>query len=64
MDSDFFDDDADHDFDGEFDEADLPEDVRQAFRRDMEAFEQIEPAAPLDALRASGVELPEPEDLG
>ncbi|MEM1180029.1 MAG: hypothetical protein AAGM22_16935 [Acidobacteriota bacterium] len=64
MDSDFFDDDFDDgDADTDFDDAELPEEVRAAFQRDMEAFEKIEPSAPLDALRSSGIELPPADRL-
>lgn len=59
MDSDFFDD----DFDEALDDAEVPDEIRQAFKRDMQAFEQAEPTAPLDALRSSGLDLPPSDQL-
>lgn len=63
MGHDFFDDDFDDDPDeGELG-ADVPEEIRVAFRRDMEAFERAEPTPPLDALEKSGVEMPPSDQL-
>ena len=57
----FFDDDAsDEAFDNE---AELPEEIRAAFQRDMEAFERAEPMAPLTALEQSGVLMPPSDQL-